>query len=355
VYDTLRTAHLERAAERPDVSVLYRRRRYDFDDSLAAGLDLLPGNDLSAAVTVLRSRPRVVEVNEPLMRSAVVRGAVVVAAARLGAVLHGSGVRVVAYAIENRDPFPAGPLRPRARLRAARDRRLARWTARQLDRLAYGTPGAAALYERLLGPELAGVETALVPAVPAACGCLADDGPQDPEGVLFVGAFSPRKGLPELLAAWPHVVREHPRARLTLLGKGPLEDRARALADRDQAVRLLVDPPRAEVHRALRQAAVLVLLSQPTPGWREQVGLPLVEGLAHGCSVVTTSQTGLADWLADHGHAVLPPHAPATEVAARIAAALQARRPADDVLNDLPTTDGRASADHWLDAAADLA
>ena len=91
-----------------------------------------------------------------------------------------------------------------------------------------------------------------------------------------------------------------------------------------------------------------VLLSQPTPTWREQVGLPVVEGLAHGCTVVTTTETGLAGWLAAHGHEVLPPGAPDGEVAAAVDRALGRRRPAGDVLADLPAADGRLAADRWM-------
>jgi glycosyltransferase involved in cell wall biosynthesis len=106
------------------------------------------------------------------------------------------------------------------------------------------------------------------------------------------------------------------------------------------------------VHRALRRAAVLVLLSQPTPTWREQVGLPLVEGLAHGCTVVTTAETGLADWLAAHGHTVLAPDAAPATVVAAVVEALAAGRPAASVLADLPDDDGRQAAEAWLSRPA---
>jgi glycosyltransferase involved in cell wall biosynthesis len=54
------------------------------------------------------------------------------------------------------------------------------------------------------------------------------------------------------------------------------------------------------VHELLRTSAVVAMPSVRRPGWREQIGLPLVEGLTHGCRVVTTAETGLADDLRDH-------------------------------------------------------
>jgi glycosyltransferase involved in cell wall biosynthesis len=81
-----------------------------------------------------------------------------------------------------------------------------------------------------------------------------------------------------------------------VIGAGRLLPEVRAWADGRDDVDLEIDPPRARVHEAMRESSVLVLLSQPHGHWREQVGLPIVEGLAHGCEVVTTSETGLASW-----------------------------------------------------------
>ena len=106
-----------------------------------------------------------------------------------------------------------------------------------------------------------------------------------------------------LAAAWPLVVAEaRPDATLTLLGKGALEQEARALSVAEPSVAVEVDPSRPRIHSVLDEARVLVLPSQPRPDWREQVGLPIVEGLAAGCPVVTTTETGIAGWLDEHGH-----------------------------------------------------
>jgi glycosyltransferase involved in cell wall biosynthesis len=359
LYETVRTAHLERAHTLTPASILYGRRRYDFDDEVAKGLDLhqvsLPG-----LVRVLWSSPvAAIEVNEPLMTSGLRRAALAVAATRArGRPGH---VQVVTYAIENRDP--AGSTSPRAggaahgvggvvravrrRARVLADAALRRYVWRRLDRVAFGTAAAQELYARLLPATGPGVETALIPALPAPCSCAAGAA-ADPARVLFVGAFTVRKGFPLLMEAWPHVVAQRPDARLGLVGKGPLEDLARERAAGDPTVSLDVDPPRDRIHEHLRRATILVLPSQPTSTWREQVGLPIIEGLSHGCAVVTTTETGLASWLERHGHTVIGAGGSPHELADAVIAALDASRSATSVLADLPEVDGRLAADRWL-------
>lgn len=348
IYETLRTAHLERAHQLVPASIIYRVRRYDFDSSLAQGLDLIQAGPLATARILAFSKVREVEINEPLMTSSLRRTLLAVVVARVAGRLRRSPVRIVTYAIGNDDPFrPPARAGVRGRARRAVDRALLHLVARNVDRIAYGTDAAQAMYERIV-PGIARHATwVAIPAVPAPCQC-APVARRDGDRVLFVGSFEDRKGFPQLLAAWPEVVRRYPGAHLTLLGKGPLLAQARVFASRHGEVDLVVDPPRDQVHRHLRACAVLVLLSQRTPTWREQVGLPLLEGLAHGCVVLASTETGLADWLASHGHGVLDPGVAAHELAAQIVRLLAARRSSESVLADLPDVDGRLAADAWL-------
>jgi len=350
VYGSVRSAHLERARESVPASILHRRWRYDHDPALAEGLDLVRGSVPSLVVTLVRSDLDVVEVNEPLLRPGLLKTALAVTAARLGGLLRGRRVAVVAYAIENRDNFAAVPSRLRGRVRLAVDRVLSGYVAGRLDRLCFGTAAAEDLYRRTMAGDLHAT-TRTVPALPAACGCA--DGHRDPAAptVLFLGSFADRKGFPQLLAAWPAVHRARPAARLVLVGQGPLLDRARGFAADHTGVELVEAPPRSEVHRRLRSSDVLVLPSQRTATWREQVGLPLVEGLAHGCAVVTTTESGLASWLAAHGHHVVEDGTSVAQLARALVEAVDAARPAADVLADLPDRDGRLAADAWLMAS----
>ena len=346
LYETVRTAHLERARELTPASIVYRRRRYDFDPAVAAGLDLIEAGPVGAAVVLARSDVRELEINEPLMVSSLRRTALALAAVTVAGWARRRRTVVVTYAIANADPFRP-PRRPgvlgavRRRLDAA----LIAGVARRVDRIAYGTDASRDLYAGLV-PTLRAVATS-IPALPTACTCgPAQDGAAG--SVLFVGAFEPRKGVLDLLAAWPEVARQRPHARLTLVGKGPQQAAVEELVAGREDVTLVVDPPRARVHELQREHSVAVLLSRRTPTWREQVGLPVVEGLAHGCSVLTTTETGLASWLAGHGHAVVDPDSSAAEVAAQVVRLLDEGRPSASVLADLPDRDGRLEADTWL-------
>ena len=193
---------------------------------------------------------------------------------------------------------------------------------------------------------------ALITALPVAAERDAEQQP-DPMQVVFLGAFLERKGIDRVLAAWPLVRAAVPAARLQVLGKGALESPVLAAAAADESTDVLLDPARRRIQEELLRSQVLVLPSQPTPTWREQVGLPIVEGLAAGCSVVTTTETGLASWLAAHGHSVIEPGSEPGVLAQAIVDRLRSGRPPADVLADLPPVDGRLEADRWMFARGD--
>ena len=347
VYETVRTAHLERARGMLASSTIYRHRRYDFDEAAARGLDLIQAGPIATALVLARSDVRELEINEPLMVSSLRRTALALVVVRAKAVLLRRSVSIATYAIANDDPFrPAAAPGLRGALRRLVDRRLIEFVACRLDRVVFGTPAAERLYARL-APGIAGATCVEIPALPAPCACPADPA-RDPDCVLFVGAFDERKGISTLLAAWPAVVERRPSARLILVGKGQLLEHVEDFAAGRADVTVVIDPPRAEIHRLMRGGALVVLLSQRTARWREQVGLPLVEGLSHGCSVLASSETGLSPWLIEHGHGVLDPAAGPDLVAAAIADLLVARRPPRAVLSDLPSQDGRLAADAFM-------
>ncbi|WP_311135921.1 glycosyltransferase family 4 protein, partial [Clavibacter lycopersici] len=352
LYESLRTAHLERAHELAPASILYRVTRYDFDDRLAEGLDLVRAGRLRAGLVILRSNVRTLEVNEPLMLSSLPATAVALAALRLRELRGGARAEVVTYAIGNADPFAApGSGRLRRRVRRAAERGLAHAVMRRVDRIVYGTDGARDTYLSVLGGARPGAVTELVPALPARH----DARPVEPvaQSALFVGALSERKGIRVLLAAWPAVRAARPDATLRILGKGPLEAEVRDAAAADPSITVEIDPARDRIHDAMHAASVLALPSQPSPTWREQVGLPIVEALSHGCTIVTTTETGLADWLRERGHGVTAHPGSVDELTAVLGAALD--RPVDpaDVLAALPARDGRLAADDVLFASSE--
>lgn len=349
-YQSLRSAHLERAHQFDPATILYRNRNYDFDAVLAEGLDLVQVHRTGDLVrAIMGSRIEVVEVNEPLAREAIKDSALVVALVRLSSLRHRRRAEIVTYAIENRIPFTDMDDATRGgRVRARAERLLTRFVSRNIDRIAFGTTSARDAYSTPVTP-VEGAAQVIVPALPLPCHCLDADLPlvREPQ-VLFLGRWDQRKGIRQVLEAWPLLAVERPDARLVIVGKGPLEADVREFCDRRSDATLMLDPPRQDLHALLSSAQVLVLASQPSPVWREQVGLPLVEGLAHGCTIVTTDQTGLASWLANHGHHVLASPSAPPQLAEALQLALQVPLPPAQVLGSLPPVDGRLEADRWM-------
>lgn len=359
VYQSVRSAHLERFHALEPATVYFIDRSYDFEGALLTGLDIVPCASPWDLVRRLR-RDGVddLEINEPLMVPGIKTAMLAMAAVRWASprTRRGSRTRIVTYAIENSDPFVH--LRDKLGRRTPAYRWGARFLLRHVDRLAFGTEMARETYAPYLS-RFRGTST-VVPALPTPClDCVGPDGPAAAERgpvVAFVGAFDERKGIRALLEAWPRVRSEVPGARLLVLGKGPLEDLVRSAADADPSIELTLDPSREAIHAAFARARAATLLSVPWRGWREQVGLPIVEALSHGCEVVTTGQTGLATWLRDHGHQVVPtaPAEPA-EAARALVRALATTRGPGDVLASLPARDGRLDADRWMFGTAGAA
>jgi glycosyltransferase involved in cell wall biosynthesis len=348
LYESVRTAHLERARELVPAAIVYRVRRYDFEESLAEGLELVHAGPLRAALLLRRSRLEALEINEPLMASSLPASALAVFAVRFARGRRRP--RIVTYAIGNDDPFRAPSPSLKRRVRWAIERRLAVYVWKRVDAIAYGTEGARDVYRAHL-PRRSDVAETLIPALPAAVG---DSSTDRAERVVFVGAFVPRKGIRLLMEAWPAVHAARPHATLTLVGKGLLVDEVRPFAAQHDSVELVEDPPRADIRGILARSLVLVLPSQPWPTWREQVGLPIVEGLEQGCAIVTTTETGLASWLAEHGHAVIDGEADAAALARAIIGQIEAGGRSAEILASLPPRDGRLAADAWMfgDAAS---
>jgi glycosyltransferase involved in cell wall biosynthesis len=219
---------------------------------------------------------------------------------------------------------------------------------RGLDRVAFGTQGSLDMYATYVRRDRLARVSALIEALPAPCSCTPPARARDGGRLLFLGAFDERKGIRQLMAAWDAVPPDAPAHHLRLIGKGPLLEEVTAWAGSRSNVSLVIDPPRSIIHEELWQATALILLSQRTPSFREQVGLPIVEGLAHGCRIVASSETGIATWLASHGHVVVEPDARPAAHAAAIVQAFESHRSADDVLADLPHVDGRLEADRWM-------
>lgn len=360
-YPVARVAHIERLASMAPADFLFSSTRRDWDEALASRT---PGVErvrfVDVAMRVGRGRYAIVEIPEPLALPLLPKLVALAVLARLNNALRPRRrVTFVYYAIENLNQVE------KLRSKLA----LPRWIARHAistalrivmsvtSKAAFGTEGALSTYIEQVGErrwrrmaQSTDVRefTALAPPEPTTAS-------RSPMQAGFLGSFEERKGIRQLMAAWSDVLIHEPGAQLAIVGHGPLEAEVAAFAAANDGVQLTIDPPRNEIKDALGTWHVLVLLSRRTPTWREQIGLPILEGLSAGCEVVTTTETGIADWLVANGHRVVEQDATSDEVADSLVGALRSSRSRAEVQRALPETDGRKLADDWLmDAASTL-
>jgi glycosyltransferase involved in cell wall biosynthesis len=340
----LRSAYIERFAAGPDAVTYFTSAEY-LDDNIVDANRYRRTSHARLLWVVVRGRYDVLALPEPLWIVNLPLTTLLAYLAKVSARIRGRRVQVVTYAIENSSVgillgLPA--MVPRW-IRVMAVRLVSLPYLLTLDRIAVGTAGAAQTYKELVAawPMFTRRMNEFLPLAPA-CDCA--DFTKVPHTVLFLGPLESRKGLDTLLDAWPLVVERDPAARLVICGTGPLLDRVEIAASILPSVSHVVTSMRKEMHRLLAQSAVVVSLPRAQRRWREQIGLSLTEGLAHGCHIVTTDETGFATWLAEQGETVL--HRPSALSTARaIAAALRRGR---DPHYPLPQVSGRAEAEWWM-------
>jgi glycosyltransferase involved in cell wall biosynthesis len=261
--------------------LLFTSRRTDTDADLLTRPDVRPFTWRRLLRALRDPEMEVLEVAEPLWLGEWRR------ALRYVALAKAMRVAVATYAIENLDAAERVPSRL-ARLCLGA-------SLLSLDAVVFGTTGASDNYRRTFGWALRRVRhTVLTPQLDACGVCDPDDAPRTPT-VLFLGTPSERKGFPTLLRAWERAGAAARGWRLVVADPSGV-----ARGALPAGVSIIENPPRRVVHELLRTSAVVAMPSVRRPGWREQIGLPLVEGLTHGCRVVTTPETGLAPDLVGH-------------------------------------------------------
>ena len=135
--------------------------------------------------------------------------------------------------------------------------------------------------------------------------------PDDHEVVLAVGAMTHAKGLTFLLHA---VARARMDAELrrvpfvTVLVGRDVDGARRAIRrlGLDAAVRVVDYVRYRDIPALYNLAALHVLPSVPTPTWQEQFGMVLVESLASGTPVVSTTSGSISEVVGDAGVLVPP-------------------------------------------------
>jgi glycosyltransferase involved in cell wall biosynthesis len=122
--------------------------------------------------------------------------------------------------------------------------------------------------------------------------------------IFFVGTFEPRKGLDVLLTAFEEIARHDNEVELWLAGQagwgvGPLETQLAAHPFRERIRRL------GFVDEALLPALFRHARAVAYPSRGEGFGLPVIEAMACGASVVTTEGTVMAE-IAGEGARLVP-------------------------------------------------
>lgn len=145
--------------------------------------------------------------------------------------------------------------------------------------------------------------------------------PDAPLEILSVARLVHEKGVEDLVIALSLLRERGIDARLTLVGRGPLEGRLR-----EEAARLRVDDrltfggslPYPELPAMYRRSDVFVLASGPRTTWREQFGFAVVEAMGCGLPVLAGRSGSLPEVVVDE-ESLISPHDP-EELAGRLAA-----------------------------------
>ncbi|MBF4633038.1 glycosyltransferase family 4 protein [Agreia pratensis] len=326
--------------------MIYFSRHYDL------GSTEIPAEFHSATLgqavkRVLTSDAETFELPEPVWARYALQTVILAMMWRVNRLWRGRLGRARLYAIENNDPIVAllGRSVPSA-LRAVLAAALGLMILISYERIAFGSEGAKSAYESL--PFVNSITSDTFVELPARTGSLPAR-PSTASKAIFIGNLEPRKGLPTLLEAWPQVEAENPAFHLTIVGAGPFEQQvARWAAQKPSSRSFLGRVEHSHIDSLLDQSDVVIVPSERDGRWREQIGLPIVEGLSRGLTIVTTDETGLASWLRTAGHVVLAsPSAPA-ELSRGVLVALSDPLPKQQVIASLPDEEGRVRAAHWL-------
>jgi glycosyltransferase involved in cell wall biosynthesis len=340
---TIRSSNFERQCNRSERVVIYVDRHKDLDESsVSAGARRV--GPMMAWTWAFRRRWRVVELPEPLWLRALPLTMSLGIAARVAGLIHRKRVIIATFALENSTPRQLLRGLPPSTHRIAFGI-LRLFCGFAYDRIAFGSNASHHCYNqaRLLESKC---ETAIFPDLRPPCSMEIDV--IKSRKIAFVAALEPRKGLGALLDAWKLTGLGKNDWTLHIAGSGPLQAAVIKATKGDPSIHYLGPLDRVQVHKLLAESMMVVLPSQPEGRWKEQIGLSIIEGLAHGCQIIASPDTGLADWLAKRGHAILPSGFTVHDLASALRMSSSKLMDPAIIRSSLPSNDGRASAEKWM-------
>lgn len=110
--------------------------------------------------------------------------------------------------------------------------------------------------------------------------------------LLFMGRIDPKKGIEELIQAWPTIARDNPDWQLAIAGTGPADYAAKLLRTSERMARVtwLGDLRGAEKAKALAESGAFVL-----PSHSEGQPMAVLEAWAAGVPVFMSSACNLSE------------------------------------------------------------
>lgn len=345
----LRAAQVERAAFMTPALTLYFAEKYDLGATPLSSC-FVKVSLFQALKFIAKTTGRVLEVPEPLWLRFLPKTAVLAVVWKASGIVLRQRREVVTYSIENNDLASLiSPRRRPPRLML----KLTGWCLGTLlrltiDRIAFGSSAAERLYQSLPGvKQIASRRIEELPTAKVAEGLSFSSATS--LRAIFVGELDHRKGIEHVMSAWSAVEEARSDAHITIVGNGRLAPEVETWCLAQPASRSFAGfVQHDQVPALLSSAEVLVAPSLREGRWREQIGLPIVEALSIGLTVVTTDETGLAQWLSDHGHSVIPEKDVDSQLAEALLTALDNPLERSEVLRALPKVAGRIAADVWL-------
>jgi len=347
----LRSKHLSLTSLRAGSLFLVQQYKFDFDPlAIPPNAQIKSAGLWKSIFLIFRARPEVVEIPEPLYYRYLLKTVLLVFATNVLATFRKNPPKFVTFCIENgfRGLKPKRLFYIPEFIWLATVTPLVLYLVKKLDKVAFGSESAEITLSTWL-PQQQKLDlvskSRTFTQLPSKCDC-------NPElvkvkdSVLFLGELSARKGMPQLIEAWEEHSKEFPKSTLTLAGVGPLENKVIELASRNKNVNYLGKVNRENVHRLLRVSQLVVLPSRRFGTWREQIGLPLGEGLSHLCSVIAPEDSGLAPFLAENSQQVLAWDYSVEDLVAALRTATV--NPVFVSALKLPTRDQRDVAEEWL-------